>query len=81
MTEWQPIETAPKDGTEIFVYAKWKYKNCDAKYSWRVANYRSDISGWENGCHFWTITSTHFHETAIEPTHWMPLPPPPEEAI
>ena len=61
MSEWQPIETAPRDGTDILV-------------------------GYTTGeiciLHFDAATFAWWdHLGAYEfpdPTHWMPLPPPPE---
>jgi hypothetical protein len=79
MMEWQPIETAPKDGTRILLYrpsyfdwarvigGNW----CDEKIAKKPRPY-------------WT----HDRECLIgvlearqhQPTHWMPLPPPPAVA-
>lgn len=77
MAEWQPIETAPKDGTWVLVYgfindgyqnecrittAQWaKVLDYSDQYCWRYAHYESG------------------HYGQIEPTHWMPLPPLPKE--
>jgi hypothetical protein len=60
MSEWQPIETAPKDGTAVIVY-------CPAK-GVHVGNRRSDRVGW------YSVRGAYL----CKPTHWMPLPPPPE---
>jgi hypothetical protein len=67
--QWQPIETAPKDGTRVLVFeatygmavAAW-----DSYWQWveRGADYATEV--WGNG--------------TIEPTHWMPLPQPPEHS-
>lgn len=69
--DWQPIETAPKDGPGILAYipsAPWHDEPhiCEAFWSlWREGGgWR--ISDHDNGC--W-----------VEPTHWMPLPTPPKE--
>lgn len=61
---WQPIETAPKDGTEMWAYSpKWgQYKT-----AWRP----QDCKGW--GC----IDSCCGYYEDLAPTHWMPLPEPP----
>lgn len=67
MAEWQPIETAPKDGTRILVF---------------VPDGRSDEPGqhlvsWY--CNTWVITTDERDWTfVLEPTHWMPLPEPPK---
>lgn len=61
---WQPIETAPKDGTAVLVYdgqdmttVKW----CSHWKTWDLIECGSFASdGWTSGL-----------------THWMPLPPPP----
>ena len=69
--EWQPIETAPKDGTVIlcnergWVYtAFWGMKTPDEYYY----NQRSKTPQWLS------------HNFPQEPTHWMPLPNPPKES-
>jgi hypothetical protein len=59
MNNWQPIATAPKDGTEIL--------------GWPVEGGNSTIAivsffrGWTSG------------DYDAEPTHWQPLPQPPDE--
>lgn len=65
--EWQPIETAPKDGTEILV----------ADY--RVAGGFMNVVAYtdEDFPNVWeTQEFLAYHHEAF--THWMPLPKPPE---
>lgn len=56
--DWQPIETAPKDGTEVLLLAER-----------RIAN-----GSWNHGGAFhtphWMSHGTNMHR----PTHWQPLP-------
>lgn len=65
---WQPIETAPRDGT--WVWAFWPVQNgCDQQ---RVTCWVADEEGgWMDAADYvdWT-----------QPTHWQPLPPPPGDA-
>ena len=64
MNGWQPIETAPKDGTQVLLACGSDY--VDAGHYWRNANKRNPRERWMwNG---WPI---------FEPTHWQPLPEPP----
>jgi hypothetical protein len=67
MTKWQPIETAPKDGTEIIAYRKVQPPHIEAM-SW--ADY-GDTGRW-----YWTYDGD---SPDVQPTHWIPIPPPPEE--
>ena len=67
MGEWQPIATAPKDGTvilgrwEAFRFpVAWEQMPGRPLWGWRVAQ-------WE---------SFRFL-LFVEPTHWLPLPPAP----
>ena len=72
MSEWQLIETAPKDGTDIlvarrdpdgsewFVVAQWWVRQFAFMYA-DVRQSRAPIL------------------LCFEPTHWMPLPKPPEK--
>ena len=67
MTDWKPIETAPKDGTEILVcgFASRGYYVTTAKWhgEWMLFNADDDAHTVESFDH----------------THWMPLPSPPKE--
>ena len=63
MSEWQPIETAPKDGTSILGY--WCYEGGFEHY---IQPIRYLHGKW---LHDWD------HSDELYPTHWMPLPEPP----
>lgn len=74
---WQPIETAPKDGTDVIVM----YMHIDTQvvhnafFSSEQENWDAEDIGW------WSYE--HFEVRRIKlddwmaPTHWMPLPQPP----
>src|SRR5688500_6512817 len=78
--EWQPVETASKDGTEIVVYGP-------IFYAWN-ADRSPDISERRYSCvsryyaegerpltpEGWLFGAPGI-QTSIYPTHWMPLPP------
>lgn len=66
MSEWQPIETAPKDGTEVLGFSDME--NIGAGY------YFDFILFWKGK---WR-TSSFLEEVYV--THWMPLPEPPKES-
>ena len=65
MSKWQPIETAPTDGTAVLLYPY--------------------LDDWANAYVVYgyaTLDGEWFSEVGrltFEPTHWMPLPEPPEE--
>ena len=63
---WQPIATAPKDGTPVLLW--WPY--------W--ANVRPLVGWWQNngGWQSWEASD----EDAKPPTHWSALPSPPDGA-
>lgn len=63
---WRPIETAPRDGTEILV-CMWD------DHTMMVVNYEADPA--RPGHPWWTLDGQAYAEGA--PTHWMPLPAPP----
>lgn len=64
MTEWQPIETAPKNETHFLAY--WPPSEVDPYLKqYHVCHYAHGVI-WPS----W-ITDDDM------PTHWMPLPPPP----
>jgi len=67
-SEWQPIATAPKDGTVFLGYRDGKMRE-----SYRVQ--RPDCEMWVFG------SSSGAVEIApqLKPTHWMPLPAAPSQ--
>ena len=80
--EWQPIETAPIDGSEILVYGPTIWEDyaderewIDAKCAVRVAV----CNDWRNddGSLSWLTVTENPYVDLIRPTHWMPLPSPP----
>lgn len=74
MSEWQPIETAPKDGTPILVWA-------DA-YGWRSVFARVNAAFYEGAWRMYgpilgeptTQNKSRQWLGEVQPTHWMPLP-------
>ena len=67
MMEWQPIETAPKDGSKVLL----------------TDGDRTEIAHWWGKAQegFWEVwTCEPFYEDFKQPTHWMPLPQPPKKA-
>lgn len=66
MSDWRDIETAPKDGSYIIA--------CANMYGKKEYPYFMEVVSW-NGSDW----STDGYPIYL-PTHWMPLPKPPEEA-
>jgi hypothetical protein len=71
---WKPIESAPKDGTKILLFTDWAGDvHCPPFAEAQIGYWEDDVdaplrkeaSGWRK-------------EFIGEPTHWMPLPEPPE---
>jgi hypothetical protein len=76
MSEWQPIETAPKDGTEIIVFHKIAgvcAAFCPADgFAWHCMDGSNTTISQKSGQSIPVMTS--FLEP---PICWMPLPSPP----
>ena len=83
MNEWQPIETAPKDGSAVLLCwatdadgkaVNWFEDLSTADVFVQVASWWGD-EGWVVYCDMVQEPRLHF-----VPTHWMPLPLPPGAA-
>lgn len=83
--DWQPIETAPRDGSRIQIYVP-STSNIDVIGEPEEI---TDHDRWTAACtgvfagHFlngrWNVGNTEAYDSSftVEPTHWMPLPTPP----
>jgi hypothetical protein len=62
MSDWQSIETAPKNETDVLTFGP---------AGMIVARYDDDA---------WRIYNNGYEDATVrkQPTHWMPLPSPPE---
>jgi hypothetical protein len=72
--EWQPIETAPKDGDSILAFGLqgWdgNYKDYNNQVVYQVVYWREDMEWWQ-------VDTCSFYCETLKATHWMPLPKPP----
>jgi hypothetical protein len=71
MSDWQPIETAPKDGRPVllgqFDPSRSHYKRVEVDH-WSSPGENRGWIGWG-----------HFNPQFWPATHWMPIPEPPHE--
>ncbi len=67
MTEWLPIETAPKDGTKVLLHCD---KFVPIVCEWHGGSWRNIWGEFEST---WP--------SKWKPTHWMPLPPSPQKPL
>jgi hypothetical protein len=71
--QWQPIETAPKDGTTIIIFDSYS----DDK---SIDGYGVCTARWDYSLKWWIMHQRYSNVISlINPTHWMPLPQPPQE--
>lgn len=83
--QWQPIETAPKDGTRILTFAPTRYeKQQTIAVVWWGEFWHEDYEPAGNGLFMQTrqLLRAEWEGgpwSPWRPTHWMPLPAPPKE--
>ena len=77
-TGWKPIESAPKDGTLILLWDKdleLAISGC-----WFNDAGIDTPDAFEPPCSFWSSSADLVEWAELDnPTHWMPLPTPPQE--
>lgn len=67
---WQPMDSAPRDGTPLLLFARSKRATASVVL---VGWFGGDDLGWIEGCF------TPNNPVGIVPTAWMPLPDPPAQ--
>jgi hypothetical protein len=84
MSEWQPIEIAPKDGSAFLAYGRHTHRPKDAQRGVEAGDHWWAIILWdiwrpeEDGGRAWVFAKDGNY-TWSAPTHWMPLPDPPAQ--
>lgn len=90
MIAWQPIETAPRDGTPILGYfpgssdpdlfaaasiSICRWREFTSEIQWELIDKEKEL--WKRS---WTTPALFESEDGMRgnPTHWMPLPDPPK---
>jgi len=76
--EWQPIETAPKDGTKFLAF--WPEDEFPFVMHWAEFDPETAAEIGEKG--YFTYSEMAISDIGDPPeaTHWMPLPDPPKDA-
>jgi hypothetical protein len=77
MSEWQPMDTAPRDGTRVLGFGEsaGEINGPSGEMEIEVMAYdspRTDYAGYE-----WRIAGDAYANW-FKPTHWQPLPAPPK---
>lgn len=72
---WMPIETAPKDGTTVDLWAKVRNRDESARVADCSWGSMVDWHGEERDDWFGLYVGMHL--SYENPTHWRPLPKPP----
>lgn len=89
MSEWQPIETAPRDGASIIgAYFNQPWTNAHREGRIVQCWYQPEFEAFISSCRQMTMApgytidgmASMLHSPDIEDvTHWMTLPPPPSD--
>jgi hypothetical protein len=86
--QWRSIETAPKDGTDVLLF----FPHRDPTVQVQIGSYDvgeriqngkmiSRFEGWNVGAFSWPSLRPGTKDANEDPTHWMPLPEPPQNSF
>jgi hypothetical protein len=70
---WQPIETAPKDGTPVLIWSNGRLYDA----LWDEDEYNPETEEFTGGWKARWAEIDSYSVSVKNPTHWMPSPPPP----
>ena len=80
MSEWQPIETAPKDGTQIISFWPCYREGHQVQITSWVNTEHRDHGNVTYSAQYWQAPSlASFTLAHLAPSHWMPVPLAPKQ--
>lgn len=74
--KWMPIETAPI-GIDALFFIKWS--NTPVIGQWDGRKFHTNNEHYAVSCGAFCYGGSVCTETVTDPTHWMPLPEPPQD--
>jgi hypothetical protein len=73
MSKWQPIETAPRDGTPLLLWARLKSKPPTGD------DFHPIVEFWHRSIDRWKVTPEDLNsEDDLIATYWIAIPEPPK---
>jgi len=78
MTEWQPIETAPRDGRDVLVMRDI-WPGTESGRAEECNGHNTYVAAWWGSEWVCYMDQVQDPRCPIEPTHWMPIPKLPGE--
>lgn len=75
---WQPIETAPKNYSQILVWQPTSFDTMDGETKMASSPAGPYNAHWDTIDGAWCLSGGTWLGPFLEPTHWMPLPAAPD---
>ncbi len=79
MTEWQPIDTVPKDGTTILIFGQPENLVINGDTLLVFKRPGAFTAAWDEIDDAFSVSGGSRFGPFVYPTHWQPLPKPPNE--
>lgn len=76
MTEWQPISTAPRDGSQVLLFFPEFNHKVQLGHFVDTEHFNHGVSTYKK--QYWAFDTIITGLPRPEPTLWMPIPPAPE---
>jgi hypothetical protein len=74
LTNWKPIESAPRTGMPVLLWARLKINSSSGDDIYQI------VGSWHASVQHWKVSPEHLNRDGEEliATHWVALPEPPK---